>query len=219
MKAMLLAAGRGSRLKPLTDQVPKPLLQVGSQSLIEHNVRSLAAIGIRNIIINVCHLAKQIIEHLGTGDRYGVRIEYSFEKDSPMGTGGGIYQALPLLGDEPFIIMSADIWTDFSFDRSFLDAKADAHLVFVENPIFHPKGDYALTPRGQVSHEGKKFTYANIAKLHPKLFNECKPEVFPLPDIFDKAIKSDSATGELYKGAWFNVGTVEELTRLRETVL
>ena len=145
MKAMILAAGRGARLKPLTDQTPKPLLVVGECSLIEHNLLKLRNAGITEVVINVCHCAKQIIQTLGNGQRYGLQIEYSYEEGSALGTGGGIYQALPLLGDDPFLIVSSDVWSEFAFGSSIIQSNSDLHLVLVENPYYHPKGDYALT--------------------------------------------------------------------------
>lgn len=216
MKAMLLAAGRGSRLQPLTDTIPKPLIVAGAQSLIEHNLVTLRNAGIREVVINVCHHAKQIIDRVGDGNRYGVQITYSYEKDEPLGTGGGIYQALPLLGEEPFIVMSADIWCDFHFGASFMQAQSEVHLVFVDNPYYHPQGDYALSANGSVTLNADKVTYANIAKLHPKLFTHCSGGVFGLSLLLNQAIQRGVVSGELFKGRWFNVGTEEELQKLRE---
>lgn len=216
MKAMLLAAGRGSRLQPLTDTTPKPLLIAGEHSLIEHNLIALYNAGVREVVINICHHAKQIMDRLGDGSRYGLTIEYSYEPGEPLGTGGGIYRALPILGAEPFIVMSADIWTDFRFDTSFMQSPSEVHLVFVENPYYHPKGDYGLLSDGKVSLTGEKLTYANIAKIHPKLFAHCQEGTFGLAKLFNQAIARNAVTGELFKGQWFNVGTVEELQSLRE---
>ncbi len=218
MKAMLLAAGRGSRLKPLTDTMPKALLSVGEQNLIEHNVELLAKSGIRDIVINVCHHAEQIMDCLGDGRRYGVSIQYSHEKNHALGTGGGINRALPLLGDEPFIVVSADIWSDFPFEPSFMKADNEVHLVLVKNPYYHPTGDYALEKSGRVALHGDKLTYANIAKIHPKLFARCKPGAFPLSELFSQAILRGQVSGEVYEGKWFNVGTREELSRLKACI-
>lgn len=218
MKAMLLAAGRGSRLKPLTDATPKALLSVGTQNLIEHNLIMLKQIGIQSVVINVCYHAKQIVDFLGDGRRYGLQIDYSYEKDQPLGTGGGIFQALPLLGEQPFVLISADVWSEFQFEDSFIHSESEAHLVFVKNPDYHPNGDYALTANGKVDFQGDKLTYAGIAKLHPCLFAHCQPGTFPLSPLLNAAIKRDAVSGELFQGRWFNVGTVEELERLRETV-
>jgi MurNAc alpha-1-phosphate uridylyltransferase len=216
MKAMLLAAGRGSRLQPLTDTIPKPLVTAGEKSLIEHNLLALYKAGIREVVINVCHHAKQIIDRLGDGSRYGMQLVYSYEAGEPLGTGGGIYQALPLLGNEPFILMSADIWTEFAFPESLMQATSEVHLVFVENPGYNAKGDYALTETGRVSLTGHKFTYANIAKINPSLFTACQSGIFALSPLLNTAIQRHAVTGELFQGRWFNVGTIEELQKLRE---
>ncbi len=216
MKAMILAAGRGARLKPLTDKIPKPLLQVGPHCLIEYNLLALKRAGIEEVVINVCYHAKQIIEKLGDGKPYGLRIEYSFEEGNPLGTGGGIFQALPLLGDEPFILISSDVWSQYPFNPVMMPSDEDAHLVLVENPSFHPKGDYALSETGQVSMQGKKLTYSGIAKVHPRLFKNCEPQHFSISPLFNESIERGHVSGEIYRGPWFNVGTVEELERLKE---
>ena len=214
MKAMLLAAGRGARLKPLTNDIPKPLLSVGPYRLIEHNLCALKQAGIDEVVINVCYHAKKIIECVGDGRRYGLTIEYSYEQNTPLGTGGGIYQALTLLGEAPFIVISADIWSQFEFSSIILNATQEAHVVLVENPSFHTQGDYALSEAGQVMLQGRKLTYAGIAKLDPKLFNHCQPGVFSLSPLLNAAIARGAVSGELYRGDWFNVGTIEELHRL-----
>ena len=217
MKAMLLAAGRGSRLKPLTDEMPKPLLTVGPHSLIEYNILALKKAGIEEVVINVSYRAKQVIERLGDGRKYGLSIEYSFEKDEPLGTGGGIYQALPLLGDEPFFVISSDVWSQYQFNIDLLQSDKDAHLVFVENPPFNLSGDYALSGN-KVSFHGNKLTYAGIALLHPRLFSNCESGVFSLSPLLNAAIERESVSGEIYRGTWFNVGTIEELKRLEEVL-
>lgn len=218
MKAMLLAAGYGSRLRPLTHKLPKALVKAGSESLIEHNLTQLSEAGIEDVVINVCHHARQIIDTLGDGKRYGVRICYSYEKDAPLGTGGGILQALPIIGSEPFILISADIWSDFTFPSSFLKHSSPAHLVFVDNPYYHPQGDYALDTTGRVTTKGNPLTYANIAKLHPDLFLGQTPGFFSLSKVLNAAIDQGIVTGEKYEGLWFNVGTLEELERLRKAL-
>lgn len=213
---MLLAAGRGRRLRPLTDDVPKPLIPVGQHRLIEYSILKLKAAGINNIVINVCYLAKKIISFLGDGSRYGVNIEYSLEGEECLGTGGGIYRALTLLGDKPFWLISADIWSDFiSFDAQ-LNKDTYAHLLMVPNPEFHPDGDYGISEQGIISTQLPKFTYSGISLLAPKLFNGCRDEEFSLSPIFNKAIKRSQVSGELFAGDWFNVGTEKQLKRLRE---
>jgi len=218
MKAMLLAAGRGTRLKPLTDQTPKPLLPVGPHCLIEYNLIALKHAGVEDVIINVCHHAKQIMEKLGDGKKYGLRIQYSYEKDKALGTGGGVFQALKLLGSEPFLLISSDVWSQYSFGESMLDADGELHLVLVENPIFHPKGDYALSNNGKVTMQGRKLTFSGIAKVNPRIFKGCEPGSFSISPLFNKAVERGEVSGEIYRGSWFNVGTIEELTRLKKTL-
>lgn len=216
---MLLAAGRGERLKPLTDTLPKPLLQVGSKTLIENNIECLRDAGVEEIVINVCYRAKQIMEVVGDGERFGVKITFSFEPEQPLGTGGGVFQALRFLGDEPFIILSSDIWTDYPFEKlTLLDGKA-AHLIMVENPPFHSQGDFSIQKTGLLDATSKpKLTYGNISAVHPKLFRECMPGTFSLVELLLRGMESKEITGELYQGKWFNVGTVEELTKLEKSL-
>lgn len=217
MKAMLLAAGRGERLKPLTDTLPKPLLKVGSQSLIERNIVRLKAAGVEEIVINVCYRAKQILDVIGDGSQYGVKVTFSFEPEQPLGTGGGVFQALRFLGDEPFILLSSDIWTDFPFEQLELKEEMLAHLVMVENPDFHPNGDFCLKESGLLDANAKpKLTYGNIAVIHPKLFKDCASERFSISPLFVNAMECQKVSGELYEGTWFNVGTETELARLQE---
>lgn len=218
MKAMLLAAGRGRRLRPLTDETPKPLLPVGPHCLIEYNLMALKHAGVEEVIINVCHHAKQIMEKLGDGKKYGLSIQYSYEKDKALGTGGGVFQALKLLGNEPFLLLSSDVWSQYPFGPSMLNADGELHLVLVKNPVFHPKGDYALSDSGKINMEGKKLTFSGIAKVNPQIFKDCEPGAFSISPLFNEAIERGEASGEVYSGPWFNVGTIEELTRLKETL-
>lgn len=218
-KAMLLAAGRGERLKPLTDKLPKPLLPVGSKSLIEHNLAKLKATGVEEVVINVCYRARQIMEAVGNGERFGLKITFSFEPEKPLGTGGGVLQALKILGDEPFILLSSDIWTDYPFEKLILPEGKMAHLMMVENPYFHPKGDYSLLSSGLLDPIVEpKHTYGNISVIHPALFNNGGCGAFPLAPLFVGGMEKQLVTGELYKGQWFNVGTVEELKRLEKAL-
>lgn len=219
MKAMILAAGRGLRLRPLTDKIPKPLISVAKQPLIVHQVLKLAKIGIKKIVINVSYQAKQIMDRLGDGLAYGVKIEYSFEPTA-LDTGGGICQALPLLGSCPFIVLSADIWTDFPLEQLMTQSLSShmlAHLILVDNPSFHPQGDFQLTPSGLLNLDdaANKSTFANLGVYHPALF-QGKTGAFPLSSLLYQYIAEQKITGEYYKGLWFNIGTPNELERLSE---
>ena len=217
MKAIILAAGRGLRLRPLTDSPHKPLLSIANKPLILHQVLKLAKIGIKEIIINVSYQAKQIIETLGDGHAYGVKIDYSFEPTA-LETGGGICQALSILGSNSFIVLSADIWTDFPLERLLshsLNKSTLAHLILVNNPSFHPQGDFHLIQNNLLSLEGTsaKFTFASLGVYHPDLFSN-KSGTFPLSSLLYKYIAEKKITGECYQGLWFNIGTPTELERL-----
>ncbi len=220
MKAMILAAGRGLRMRPLTDKTPKPLLVVAGHPFIGHQLLTLAAAGIRDVVINVSYRAKQIMQALENGHRYGVNIVYSFEPTA-LETGGGIFQALPLLGNDPFMVLSADIYTDYPISKLVshtLDSAQNikAHLVLIDNPSFHPAGDFHLLPDQFLTLTGTpKLTFANVAICHPTLFQNHTEGWFPLVQVFHKSINERKLTGEHYQnGIWFNVGTVEELRRL-----
>ncbi len=213
---MILAAGRGSRMRPLTDEIPKPLLPIANKPFIVHQLLKLADAGLKDIVINVSYRAKQIIDALGNGHLYGVNLEYSFEP-AALETGGGICQALPFLGSDPFLVISADIWTAYPLEKLSQHklGTAQAHLILVDNPDFHPRGDFHLLPNKLLDLNGSpKFTFANLGIYHPELFKDCKPQAFPLSEIFNKRINEKKITGEHYQGSWFNVGTLNELTRL-----
>ena len=212
--AMILAAGRGERMRPLTDQVPKPLLKVGGESLIEHHIRALAAAGIRDLVINHAYRGEQIEHFLGNGEKYGVEIRYSAEgHGKALETGGGIFNALPLLGNSPFLVVNADIWTDYDFSRLQFK-QADAHLVLVENPEHNPQGDFVLQDGRVLSEGGTRLTYSGIGVYREELFAGCKPGAFPLAPLLRQAISQGSVSGEYYQGRWVDVGTPERLRQL-----
>lgn len=220
MKAMLLAAGRGSRMRPLTDEFPKPLVPIAGKPFVAHQLLKLATCGIHEIVMNVSYRAEQIKQTLGDGRRYGVQLEYSFEP-TVLETGGGICHALPLLGTDPFIVLSADIWTDYPFERLLTHSlgHAQAHLVLVDNPDFHPYGDFHLTYEGLLAMSPQpKFTFANLGLYRPQLFEKAPIEVFPLSKILYSAIAQQKMSGEYYAGPWFNVGTIDQLQHI-ETYL
>ncbi|WP_019341332.1 N-acetylmuramate alpha-1-phosphate uridylyltransferase MurU [Stutzerimonas stutzeri] len=215
MKAIILAAGKGERLRPLTLHTPKPLVRAGGVPLIEYHVRALAAAGFTELVINHAWLGEQIETYLGVGDRFGVRIDYSAEGE-PLETGGGIYRALPLLGDQPFAVVNGDIWTDYSFAALARPLAGLAHLVLVDNPAHHPAGDFSLA-KGQVIDGGASttaFTYSGIAVLHPRLFEGCTAGAFKLAPLLRQAIAAGQVSGEHYSGRWIDVGTHERLAEV-----
>ncbi|HEY9036037.1 MAG TPA: nucleotidyltransferase family protein [Pseudomonadales bacterium] len=221
MKAMILAAGFGSRMRPLTDRCPKPLLEVAGKPLIVHQLERLVAAGIHEVVINHAWLGEQIEAALGDGSRWGVHIDWSREGE-PLNTGGGIAKALPLLGDAPFVLTNGDVWTDFDYaalvQREL--GPALAHLVLVPNPPQHRQGDFLLRD-GQVLEkpEGTEgLTYSGMAVLSPALLTGAPAGAFPLRDVLWSAMARRRVTGELYQGDWEDVGTPERLARLNARV-
>ncbi len=215
MKAMILAAGRGNRMRPLTDRVPKPLLPAGGRPLIHYAIERLAAAGIRELVINHAHLGGQIEEALGEGSGLGVSIRYSAEGEGQaLETGGGIFRALPLLAPEPFLVVNADVWTDIDL-RDLALADGDlAHLVLVANPPHHPGGDFALT-RGRVLADGEhRYTFSGVGLYHPRLFTGCTPGAFPLAPLLRSAIAQGRVGGRLHPGHWYDIGTPDRLAQL-----
>ena len=217
MKAMILAAGKGERLRPLTLHTPKPLVRVGGVPLIEYHLRGLAAAGFSEVVINHAWLGQQIEEHLGDGAQFGLSIRYSAEGE-PLETGGGIFQALPLLGDQPFALINGDIFTDYPFAELRRPLKGLAHLVLVDNPEHHQIGDFALAD-GQVTdaREGQpSLTYSGIAVLSPALFNGCQAGAFKLAPLLRQAMARGQVSGEHYAGCWVDVGTHERLAQVEQ---
>ncbi|HLD69070.1 MAG TPA: nucleotidyltransferase family protein [Pseudomonas sp.] len=215
MKAMILAAGKGERLRPLTLHTPKPLVRVAGVPLIEYHLRALATAGVSEVVINHAWLGQQIEDHLGDGRRFGVEIRYSAEGE-PLETGGGIFRALPLLGDGPFLLINGDIWCDYPFTALARPLAGLAHLVLVDNPAHHPEGDFALV-EGQVG-EGQagvpSLTYSGIAVLDPRLFTGCSPGAFKLAPLLRRAMAEGQVSGERFSGRWVDVGTHERLAEV-----
>lgn len=223
-RAILLSAGRGERLRPLTDTVPKPLILVNKKPLIIYHLEKLASAGIKEVVINISHLADQMRDTLGDGKKFNLNIIYSYEPEA-LETGGGILQALPLLGDKPFLVISSDIYTDFPFEklchpeeraaqrRISLDGSVLAHLVLAPATDYLPEGDFSLNSDGFVSNT-PQYTYANIGLYHPDFFKGCTPGNFPLGPLLRKAVEQRLVTGERYEGLWYNVGTLEELQKI-----
>ncbi len=213
-RAMILAAGRGERLRPFTDHIPKPLLEVAGKPLIVRHLESLAAAGIRDVIINVGHLGDVLMQALGT-DWHGVGIRYSDERDGRLETGGALVRALPLLGDAPFLLVNGDICTDFPWSRLCQPSASRGHLVLVPNPAQHPHGDFALRG-GLVALTGEeRHTYAGIARLDPALFRDFPEQSAPLAPWLRRWIAAGLLEGTLYRGRWTDVGTVERLLTAR----
>lgn len=210
MRAMILAAGRGSRMGTLTQDTPKPLLRIGKRYLIEFAILQLLQAGITEIVINLWYHAEKIKQALGDGRRYGATILYS-EEESRLETGGGILKALPLLGDDSFLVLSADVISDFPLQRLQIDSKMLAHLVLIDNPGFHKKGDFGLQNKLLTLETKPYYTFANIGLYHPDLFQKCEPGHFPLSKLLFPAIAEQRISGEYFKGTWFNIGTPEDL--------
>ena len=235
MKAMILAAGRGERMRPLTDRLPKPLLEVGGRSLIEWHLLALARAGITDIVVNLSWQGERIPAALGDGARLGVRLRYSDEGPVALETGGGIFRALPLLGSGPFLVVNGDVWTDFDFaQRPVPDADAFAALVMVPNPPQHPRGDFALRPRLAAGGDAEapladvitdpavleaadappRHTYSGIGVFRPEFFEGCVDGRFPLLPLLRRAGAAGRLRGRLYQGLWSDVGTPERLRDL-----
>lgn len=216
MKAMILAAGKGERLRPLTLHTPKPLVRAGGVPLIEYHLRAIKSAGFESVVINHAWLGQQIEDHLGDGHQWGLNISYSPEGE-PLETGGGIFRALPLLGDEPFLVVNGDIWVDFDFSVLMKPLKGLAHLVLVDNPPHHPGGDFALVD-GQVHNDADqpRLTYSGIAVLHPQLFAGCTEGAFKLAPLLRDAMAKGLVTGERFAGRWVDVGTHERLAEVEQ---
>lgn len=214
MRAMILAAGRGERMRPLTDHTPKPLLKVRDKRLIEYHLEALVAAGFTEVVINHAHLGSQIEQALGGGERYGATIHYS-EEEVALETGGGIFRALPLLGDGPFVVVNGDVWCDYPFAHLRTIETDGAHLVLVPNPPQHPGGDFLLH-EGLVADagEGECLTFSGIGLYHPSLFDGCEPGAFPLAPLLRRAMSDGRVTGERFDGHWFDIGTPQRLQQL-----
>ena len=212
MRAMILAAGKGERMRPLTLNTPKPLIPVAGVPLIEYHLGALARAGFTEVVINHAWLGEKIEAHVGNGERFGLQVTYSRETQ-PLETGGGIFQALKYLGDEPFVVVNGDIWTDYDFAALRRPLAGLAHLVLVPNPEHHPEGDFLLAD-GQVqlpSTSVDTLTYSGIAVLHPKLFADSAAGAFKLAPLLRFAMRDGDVSGEQFDGHWIDVGTPERL--------
>lgn len=215
MKAMILAAGRGERMRPLTDHTPKPLLEVGGKPLIVHHLLRLQAAGFREVVVNLCHLGEQIEATLGDGSAFGVTIRYSWEPPGALETGGGIYQALPLLGNAPFLVVNGDVWCDHPLTTLRRRLVGLAHLVLVRTPDYRERGDFDLAG-GYVSYGGlQKLTFSGLSVLQAGLFAGSEPGAFGLATLLRDAMDKGLVSGEYYRGEWQDIGTPERLAALR----
>lgn len=220
MKAMILAAGRGERMRPLTDTVPKPLLTVADKPLIVWHIEALARAGVTDIVINHSWLGEQIPQALGDGSRWGLRLHYSAEGDLGLETGGGILNALPLLADEAFVVVNGDVFVSMDLSSLCTMTLAEhqlAHLVLVNNPEHHPIGDFSLQKNGLVTPK-TQLTFSGISVLSAKLFAGQSAGKFPLAPLLRHAMTQNQVTGELFSGQWVDVGTPERLRQLDQTV-
>lgn len=215
MKAMILAAGRGERMRPLTDRTPKPLLPVAGKPIIVHTINQLVSAGFHDIVINHAHLGKQIEAALGNGEQFGAAIRYSPEGEEALETAGGIINALPLLGKDVFLVVNGDIATDFPFAELKKQTVDLAHLVSVANPEHHPQGDFGLNRDGKVIvNSTERFTFSGIGLYHPDLFADTPPGKSRLWPLLLQAISDGRVTGEKYSGFWMDIGTPERLNDL-----
>lgn len=210
MRAMILAAGKGERMRPLTLHTPKPLIPVAGVPLIEYHLRALAQAGVTEVVINHAWLGDRIEAHLGDGARFGLQIVYSKESQ-PLETGGGIYQALPLLGADPFILVNGDVFTDYDFAVLQKPLQGLAHLVLINNPEHHLEGDFSLEEGRVLAPTTATLTYSGIAVLHPELFVGCQAGAFKLAPLLRQAIAQGQVSGEQFNGCWIDVGTPERL--------
>lgn len=215
MKAMILAAGRGERMRPLTDVLPKPLLEVHGKPLIVWHIENLAKAGFKEIIINIAHLGYKIPEALGDGSAWGVHITYSDEENSgALESAGGIVKALPLLGDEPFLVVNGDIFCDYKFDSSFKLGDRFAHLILVENPQHNPNGDFGLKDACVLNKDKIQYTFSGIGYYNPKLFKNLEIKKSALAPLLREEIKNKNIYGELFSGIWYDIGTPQRLKEI-----
>ena len=215
MKAMILAAGRGERMRPLTDHTPKPLLPAAGKPLIEYTIKQLVEAGFNDIVINHAHLGLQIEEQLGNGNRLGANISYSAEGEQALETAGGIINALHLLGDEAFLVVNGDIATDFPFAELKNRTVDLAHLVLVDNPVHNAQGDFGLNKSGLVlSNSTEQFTFSGIGLYRPELFSDIPKGPSKLGPLLRQAIASGRVSGQKMDGFWMDIGTPERLLEL-----
>ena len=211
---MILAAGRGERMRPLTDHTPKPLLEVGGKRLIEYHLETLACNGFKDVVVNLAHLSQQLRIALGDGSAFGLTIHYSDEGAQALETGGGIYRALPMLGDRPFLVVNGDIYCDYPLKPIALPENDLAHLILVNNPEHNPRGDFSLHGGRLRANGNHKLTFSGVGYYRPELFQDCCAGKFKLAPILRQAALKDCVSAELYQGLWSDVGTPQRLRLL-----
>lgn len=216
MRAMILAAGRGERMRPLTLAKPKPLLEAGGAPLIVHHLRALRAAGFADVVVNLSWLGEQVVSALGDGSRHGIRIHYSDEGPEPLETGGGIFRALPLLGAGPFVVLNGDVWTDLDWSqlRERLAPQDLAHLVLVPNPAHNPNGDFVLDNGRIVETWGERLTFSGVGVYRAELFDGHRDGIFKLAPLLRAAARAGRVRGEIHTGTWLDIGTPERLAWL-----
>ena len=219
MIAMLLAAGRGERLRPLTDHLPKALVEVNGRSLLDRHLQQLAAAGVTTVVINTGWCGDQISERIGGGSQYGLQVIYSPEYDKPLETGGGILRALPLLGQQPFWVINADIVTDWHLPKVALPEELPGHLVLVPNPEYRENGDFDLCAGRVRNQRVAPFTYSGIARYAPAFFKDCQPGRFGMAPLLQQAADRGELSGEVYTGLWADVGTASRLAAVGALLL
>ena len=218
MKAIILAAGRGERMRPLTDTKPKPLLEVHGKPLIQYHIEALKKAGVTDIVVNVAWLAEQLIAFLGDGSQFGVSIAISHEKDGALETAGGICKALPLLGKEAFIVVNGDVFTDYDFSQLPTTIEDDMHLVLVENPTHNPEGDFYFVENKILSAGKQKLTFSGIGIYQAHIFHHLPANaITPLRDLFQIALAKQCISAEHYRGQWFDIGTPERLNEINQS--
>jgi N-acetyl-alpha-D-muramate 1-phosphate uridylyltransferase len=211
---MVLAAGRGERMRPITDTLPKPLVPVAGKPLIGYHLSRLAAAGVSEVVVNLSWLGEKIRAALGDGREYGLSISYSDEGPAPLETGGGIFKALPLLGPDPFLVVNGDTWSDIDYGRLALEDAANGHIVLVPNPTHNSRGDFGVEGDMVVDREVDRFTYSGVGVYRPEFFVGCSPGKFPMLPLLKRAIAARLLRGELHRGEWCDVGTPERLATL-----
>jgi N-acetyl-alpha-D-muramate 1-phosphate uridylyltransferase len=214
MKAMVLAAGRGERMRPITDTLPKPLVPVAGKPLIGYHLERLAHVGITEVVINLSWLGERISSALGSGRDYGLSITYSEEGPVPLETGGGIFKALPLLGPRPFLVVNGDTWSDIDYGHLALEDGATGRIVLVPNPTHNTRGDFGIDGDLVVEGDADRFTYSGVGVYRPEFFEGCSPGRFPMLPLLKRAIAARVLKGEVHRGEWCDVGTPQRLAAL-----